>query len=91
MMNWLTLLLGKGNLPLYGFDTYEALKAYRKLEGYASLARSPFLPPAVAADLRAQTGPSLFIKREQRTAGGASLIGVKAAGRVLPGVGTGTG
>jgi hypothetical protein len=41
-----THLLKKSNL-------LRSLKAYRKLEGYASLARSPFLPPAVAADLRA--------------------------------------
>lgn len=36
-MNWLTLLLGKGNLPMYGFDTYEALKAYRKLDTLAPI------------------------------------------------------
>jgi hypothetical protein len=36
-MNWLTLLSGKGNLPMYGFTTYEALKAYRKLETLAPI------------------------------------------------------
>lgn len=30
--NWLTLLLGKAQLSMYGSDTYEQLKAYRKLE-----------------------------------------------------------
>jgi hypothetical protein len=36
-MNWLTLLLGKGNLPMYGSTTYEALKAYRKLDTLAPI------------------------------------------------------
>jgi hypothetical protein len=39
VMNWLTLLLSRGNLPLYGFNIHEELKTYRKLETLVPIER----------------------------------------------------
>jgi hypothetical protein len=37
MQNWLTLLIKRGDLPMYGFKTYEELKAYRKCDTIQTL------------------------------------------------------